>query len=62
MPDVKWTIQPKKGSAIFPKLEFNTKREAVQSMNADRALKTSVVRGQAPVGGRGRDYTYTKKD
>lgn len=59
MPDVKWTIQPK--GAAFPKREFDTKREAVAAMNADRSTKTAVDRGQAPIGGRSRDYTYTKK-
>ncbi len=53
--EIPWTIQAKRGSAIFPRFEFVTKREAVKAMDADRALKTQVNRD-------GRDYTYTKKE
>lgn len=55
MPVAKWTIQAKRGTAVFARLEFETKREAMQAMQVDRALKTAVVRD-------GRDFTYMKKD
>ena len=51
----KWTIAGRYKDSWLPRQEFETKREAVQAMEAIRKPKTAIVR-------QGRDYIFTAKD
>jgi hypothetical protein len=52
---LKWTIQGQRGEVRYPVREFETKRQAVQAMEADRQQKTQVNRD-------GRNYRFTVKE
>lgn len=53
--DQKWTIQGQRGEARYPVREFDTKRQAVKAMEADRQPKTQINRI-------GRHYGFTVKE